>query len=851
MPSRRSRTAFGSLVPLALGIALLVPGVAQAALPRTYQARIIENPAPSAGDRFGDGLVNAGDVNRDGEDDLLVGIDEHATVEGEVFVFSGADGTLIRRIPPPDPDAINASTSTNPDNPAAFGTFVGRIDDSGSCPGFAGQPGDDCTATPAQIDGLDGVPDHVVSAIGVDINDAAGDDMGMAYVIDGATGAVLKRLRMPPGDRAEQAANSPTASQGPGFGRTILSPSGQPPCEGFGGLAQKAPGSPTPCAYGAATGVARGDVDGGGRPDIGVGASDFTDAGGGSGASDNPACTTTCFQTGRYYVFRGEDLVGRAPDQPLEDSYYTIKNPMSQNDTPDINSRFHREAMGYSVTPVGDLGRCNTTTPIGDTDNPSSYFCLNAPSNNVPDGRPDFVLSAHRTDWNGMGDVGMAFAIDGRTGRILDVYRPTEPQQSAIFAFSNYNQPAVGDLGSSTAPDVYLSAMIQNVEHRAQGRGWVFSGDFRSGGANHYQIAVLDDPTPNQIGNFGTSSAGVGDLVGDFRGEMVIGAYGPHAPQVVDDVVSDVHIFSPLGERVLQTIQDPANQPGAGFGRAVAPMGDLNDDGFLDFAVGSGGYDSGAPETCSPCTPTTPAQGRIYLMLSDNSPAAATPPATPASPTVATATLAGRSLELVAGSSRARAGRALALRGSLRAYANEGACQAGQPVQIERRVGRSTAYRNVGTATTDSSGSFSLTTRPTDTSVYRAVIGQTSQCLGTSSPPERVLVLRAARLVSRRATLTPSRLVRVQVACPRGETSCNGTIKLRTAAAVAGRRRTLGEKAFQAPAGRKRTVRVEVPRPVVRLLRRTRTLRVNAFLVGRDDEGNAASTRGRFQLRTR
>src|SRR5215210_284016 len=220
-------------VALVLTLVLAAAGPARADLPRTYQVQAIENPSPAANERFGDGLVNGGDVNGDGEDDVLVGIDEHGTITGEVFVFSGEDGSLIRRIPAPDPDAGGTG-----DNPDAFGTFVGKIADLVSCPGAAGRgddPGEDCTATQVQMDTGDGIVDHIASAPGVDI--VNGDDMGVVYVLDGATGTVVKRIRMPAADRMEQSENSPTASQGGAFGRTVLSPSGQPPCEGFGGVA--------------------------------------------------------------------------------------------------------------------------------------------------------------------------------------------------------------------------------------------------------------------------------------------------------------------------------------------------------------------------------------------------------------------------------------------------------------------------------------------------------------------------------------------------------------------------------------------------------------------------------------
>jgi FG-GAP repeat len=741
-------------------VALVSAAPVQADLPRTYQVQRIENPTPAANERFGDGLVNGGDVNGDGEDDILVGIDEHATITGEVFVFSGADGSLIRRIPPPDPDAGGSG-----DNPDAFGTFVGKIADIVSCPG-GGVPGQNCPAAPAQIDIGDGVPDHLASAVGVDV-DANGDDMGVVYVLDGATGTVAKRVRMPVADRAEQTENSPTASQGGAFGRTVISPSGQPPCVGFGGAPFVIGGvDQNACAYGATSFVARGDLDGGGKPDIGVGASDFTDGAAGANPAPNPSCMTMCFQTGRYFVYRGEALAGLSPSTPLETTLYTIKNPMVQDDDlPTINSRFHREAMGYSVAPVGDLGKCNNTTPISPAQDPATYYCLNAPANTTePDGKPEIVVSAHRVDANGLGDVGVAFVIDGPTGRVLDVLNHPQPQQTSIFAFSNYNQPALGDAGSNVTPDIYQGAMIQDVLFRAQGRGWVLNGDFRFGGANHYEIAQLDDPTPSKIANFSTSSAGVGNVAGDSRKEVAIGAYGPHAPQIVEDVISDVHIFSPLTEEVLQTISDPDQQPGAGFGRALAPMGDLNNDGFLDFAVGSGGFDPGQVVTCSPCTGgLNPGQGRIYLLRSDDSP----PPPGPTGPSAGggggggvttAAVLAGRSVSLAASKSRVRAGRRararrarrVRLSGVVEAFSNEAQCVPGQRVQLQRRRPRRARYRTFARRTTNRRGAFSARLRPRRTFVYRARVGQTANCHGAVSESERITVARRKRSAARR-----------------------------------------------------------------------------------------------------
>lgn len=725
-----------AIVGLLLSVALAATGgTAFGALPRTYKVTTVNNPTPQSNERFGDGLVNGGDVNGDGKDDVLVGIDEHGTIQGEVFVFSGATGAPIRRIPAPDPDAGGTG-----DNPDGFGTFVGKIADIGGCPGASGRDddaGENCTASQAQMDTGDGVPDHLASAVGVDV-DANGDDMGTDYVLDGATGTVLKRIRMPAADRADQAGNSPSASQAGAFGRTIMSPAGRAPCAGSGGIGpcgldnRTVPPSPIPAA------VVNGNLSGdaGGKPDIVIGASDFTDD-----TASNPACDDgtgngVCFQTGRFYVYSGESLAGQAPGTPVETPFYTLKNFSAQHDAANVNSRFQREAMGYSVEPVGDLGKCNNPAISPGT------LCLNTANTTTPDGKPDFIASAHRTDANGLGDVGVAYAIDGATGRVLDIYTHPEPQESAVFGFSNYNQPALGDVGSSPAPDVYQGAMIQAGKYTAQGRGYVLSGDFRSGGANHYRIATLDDPTPSKIGNFGTSSAGVGNVFGDARTEVAIGAYGPHAPQIIDDLKSDVHIFSPLRDQVLQTIKDPADQPGSGFGRALAPMGDLNGDGFLDFAVGSGGFDPGNPVNCSPCTPgsSNPAQGRVYLLKSDNSPAPSGPGSTGES-TSRPVTLAGRTVSIAASRSRVRRPRRLGLRGVIEAFSSPASCERGQTVLLQRRRPGRARYKTFLRRRSNAQGEFSAKIRPRRTYVYRARVGRSGVCEGAASDGERVTVI--------------------------------------------------------------------------------------------------------------
>jgi len=711
-----------SIVVAALVMASLAfAAPATAKLPRTYQVQNVDSPNPSVGGDFGIGFVNTGDVNGDGKDDILVGTDEHGGGPGQVFVISGADGSTIRTISSPDPGGAGT--------PASFGSFVGKISDIGSCPtGASGQ-----TCPNATIGAADGVPDQLISANAADVGGLV--DAGRAYVIDGATGAVLKRLDMPASDITDQQ-TAPGGPAKPAFGRTILNPAGQAPCAGNMGVGS--------CGTAPPAAVIKGDMNGGGQPDILVGASDYFE----TGATANPASpcaaspTNNCLQAGREYVFLGENIAGTDP-AVIKTADVTIKNPTAQPDDATTPVNNNRESMGYSIAPVGDLGRCTTNPGPG-------AACTNANSTGTADGKPDFILSSHRTDDFGMFDAGVAYVVDGSTNSILYTYHHPEPQPASLFAFSNYNQPAVGDVGSSSAPDVYQAAMRQNNPFTGGGKGYVMNGAFKQGGSpNAISFGTFVDPTPHPSEDFGTSSAGVGNVAGaesglDPANEILIGAYGPHNPGTNPFVINDVHFFSAKTETSLQSVPAPDQQQGSGFGTALAPLGDLNGDGMLDFAVGAGLYDG-----------TTGAdQGRIYIFRSDDSPAPVVePPAQPSGPAgpqgqqgtagasgPAAAPQAGRTIDLAANRSAVTAGRKVKLSGIIEAFANPAGCEGGQSVQLQRRRPGSLPYRTFKSLTSNSAGRFANSFTPSTTYLYRAVVRQSDACLGATSDREQVTV---------------------------------------------------------------------------------------------------------------
>ena len=625
---RRSNHARSVAVALASTLLMaIVATPALGALPRTYDVERIDSPNPQANGLFGIGLIGHSDLNGDGEDDVLVPqTGSGPNDDGQIFVFSGATGALIDTINAPDPG--NPTNAASGNNRANFGLFTSTVADLGSCSG--GAAGANCAAPSATADGVDEI---VTGSTGIDVPtpgapNGVAVDSGRAYVIDGRTRAVLKRIDMPLADRLEQVTfpAGPPNPHSPSFGRTVLAPAGQVPCAEKRGIGL-CPVITDSVAIGDVDGAL--DADSNDLADLVIGAPTYDEQ-----ASSNPACSPgQCHEAGRTYIYRGEDIMNPANGGsavPLQVPLRTLKNLTAQTDDEVSSARTNSELFGQAVFPIGDVGTCNATTAAGE-------LCPNASSTNVPDGSPEVVVSSFRTDLPSNADfpdpaffdVGVNMLIDGKTGTVLSIYQHPEPQAGSIFGFTLHNEPAAGDLGSSALPDVLIPAMRQNQDFTAQGRAYVMNGNFKAG-ANGINFSQLNDPTPQSGGNFGVSSAGVGDLVSDEdgapRNELLIGAFGPHNPGTNADVINDVSIFNAVTEKRLQTINDPDQQKGSSFGTALAPLGDVNDDGFLDLAVSADLWDSSAFRS----------QGRVYILRSNNSPAPKPPPRPGSPPLVVT-----------------------------------------------------------------------------------------------------------------------------------------------------------------------------------------------------------------------
>ncbi len=269
---RQSFTRFRHLLPVAL-LVVLVAAVGLACIPTLLFT--LDDPSPDASNCFGHSLA-VGDVNGDGKADIAVAAIEECVGtnqgHGPVYVFSGANGSLLFALDTP--------------NPQPYGFF-----------GVSVAMGD--------VDG-DGRDDIAVGAIGERVGTNQGQ--GRVYVFSGVSGSLLLTLtvRSPNPELPRSFGESLAVGDVNGDGKGDIAVG--VPWEPVGGHQQGrayvfsgANGSllfaldtPNPQPSGGfGYSVAMGDVDGDGKADIAVGANE-EDVGGNTDQR-------------RAYVFSGAD----------------------------------------------------------------------------------------------------------------------------------------------------------------------------------------------------------------------------------------------------------------------------------------------------------------------------------------------------------------------------------------------------------------------------------------------------------------------------------------------------------------------------------------------------------------
>ncbi len=438
-----------SLIALVL---LLTSGVIYyASLP--FQSILLSSPFEEAGGNFGRAVDGIGDVDNDGYADLLVGADLEdvagLSAAGRAYVFSGQTGDTLVALTSEAPqsngrfggsvtDLGDVSMDGIPDYAVAAWnedeagvTNVGRVyvysgathtilyvakspvlDSGGSFGVKIAKVGD--------VSG-DGINDMAVGALAQ--SDAGLSSAGKAYVVSGATGAVVHTLSSP-NPETNGAFGNWVADVGDIDGDTMSEiavgaffeePDGSPFAAGRAYVFNGASGnlvyslhSTNEVSDGFFGGYVAGggDVDGDGIPDILVGAR------GEIGSAS---------KSGRLYAFSGD----------TGDTLFTLLSPFDQ-----LNGQFG------SVAGIGDYNM---------------------------DGYDDFVVGAAGED-NG---AGRAYVYDGQTRDTLASFQSPNAEENG---FMGARLESAGDVNGDGSNDIIVSAARENpgTSPAESGRAYVF-----------------------------------------------------------------------------------------------------------------------------------------------------------------------------------------------------------------------------------------------------------------------------------------------------------------------------------------------------------------------------------------
>ncbi|MFM9995669.1 MAG: FG-GAP-like repeat-containing protein [Phycisphaerales bacterium] len=201
------------------------------------------------------------------------------------------------------------------------------------------------------------------------------------------------------------------------------------------------------------------------------------------------------------------------------------------------------------------------------------------------DGCGDVIVGAPDEDpGNAPEDAGRAYIISGRTGAVLSILAAPSQEFEGEFGDAVAGVP---DVNGDGRPDVAVGArsMDPGTATENSGRVYLYSG------ATGAYLRALYTPTATLNGNFGDSLAGVADLNGDGRGDVIVGAPS-ESWQVANSGL--VHLYSGATGVRIRSIPSPRREIGGRFGESVAAVPDVNQDGRADIVVGAPHEDPGS-----------------------------------------------------------------------------------------------------------------------------------------------------------------------------------------------------------------------------------------------------------------
>jgi hypothetical protein len=537
---------------------------------------------------FGYSVATAGDVNRDGYSDVVIGAfryDNGETDEGRVFVYHGSASGL-----------------------AATPSWTAESGQAGSLFGLS-------VATAGDVNG-DGFSDVIVGALAYDNGET---DEGRAFAYQGSASG----LASTPAWTAESnqggtefGATVATAGDvnGDGFSDVLVGASTYDNGETDEGRAfayyGSAGGLGTTAAWTVESDQANarlgncvataGDVNGDGFSEVIVGV--WQDDHG------QP-------NEGRVYVYRGS-AVGLAitPAWYLESNQSTARFGFSAGTAGDVNGDgFADVIVGAYEYDNGEANEGRAFVYLGSALGLGVFAAWTAESNQGSarfgisvatagdvngDGFSDVIVGADQYD-NSQANEGRVFVYHGaaagvRGGNGVEDWHAEGDQAGARFGWS---VAAAGDVNGDGFSDVIVGAPLYFGGQQGEGVAFVYHGSAAGLATTPAWFAQGDQ----QDAHFGSSVATAGDVNGDGYSDVIVGA-DSYANGQAGEGRSFVYYGSPVGLAATPAWTAEGDQVSAFFGASVATAGDVNGDGYSDVIVGAYDFDNGQSN-----------EGRVFL----------------------------------------------------------------------------------------------------------------------------------------------------------------------------------------------------------------------------------------------
>lgn len=190
---------------------------------------------------------------------------------------------------------------------------------------------------------------------------------------------------------------------------------------------------------------------------------------------------------------------------------------------------------------------------------------------------PDVAVGAPREAVGEKNETGRVHLFGGSDGEHLQSLAPPEPRMGNA-RFGTALAP-LANLGSADSPGLVVGAPRDAVPRTGNrpGKAYVFTGSTAA-----LRFALVS-PQPTADGRFGQAVAAPGDLTGDGIGEIVVGAPGESNS---DSETGRVYVFDGTDGSPVRDLDPPDSDAGS-FGKAVAGVGDVDEDGVPDLLIGA------------------------------------------------------------------------------------------------------------------------------------------------------------------------------------------------------------------------------------------------------------------------